>query len=529
MRVNIQSVNPTLKGFIILTLIFIISGLTYENFDPKEIRDYGIFPWDSGEYRLIAQSLVERGFSKLEGMYPFAPRLLFPALYGGLANYLDTSYINSAYIVNICSSFFVIIFTYFFLLRNSMSQTASLTVAAIYTVFWLGPLRYANVYPGGGFAFESGIVCALFLTLQQMTKRSIFFIAFGTILIFILAIGRELVFYLMCLALILAIFITINPLKFFENQKTILTRKQLIVLSFAFLASLIGFTVSRYLVTDTFGEYSAIYTIASFGYFHLHIGEFFYPFFYALGPFFLAFLVTCSFKKSRNELIQNLLQNTREHFYVFVFIFSGIIFAMVGGTDSDRFLLWFFPFFALIGSKSLEILWVNIQIHRKLIGTLFILTTALWTRFYVPAAPHLFFPGNFYNSYAGVRTNLSPDLYFGPFFLERYRLPLKEVAVDDAYHNVIIDTPPKSREQQPFVSQKINRNHDMKLDKPYNGSYRWELNNIPFPLGFAHNQFELLVAHPHHGDKKVRLILLFQWASLYILFFMLCKRNIRES
>lgn len=529
MKANTRSVIETLKSVSGLTLIFIISGFIYAYIDPSEMRDFGIFPWDSGEYRKIAGLLAEGGFSKLEGMYPFAPRLFFPAVYGSLANYFDVSFINSAYIVNIGSSFFVILFTYFFLSRNEISNVTAITIAAIYTVLWLGPLRYANYYPGGGFAFESAIVCALFLTLQEMNKRGIIFFIFGTITVALLAIGRELVFYLMFVAVTFAIALKLEFLSLFGNQSPVVNRKQVLVLICAFFGSLIGYLVARHLVVDTGENYSVLNTIAIFGYFHLHVGEFFYPLFYALGPFFLAFLVAVSFRTTRNELIGELRRTTKDPLYVFVFIFCGLAFAMVGGTDSDRFLLWFFPFFALIGSKSIQILWAKTGIHRKLIGVVFILTLAFWTRFYVPAIPHIFFPGDLYNSFAGVRTNLSPDLYRGPNFLEKFRFPLNQVALEDSYQSVVIDNPPVLIEQQPYVSKTLSRNHDQKAGSPYKGSYRWELNNIPLPLGFAHNQFELLVAHPYHGDPRVRLMLLLQWFSLYIVFLVLFKRNLRSG
>jgi hypothetical protein len=89
-----------LKSVIGLSLIFIISGFTYAYIDPTEMRNFGIFPWDSGIYRKMAGVLVEGEFSRLEGHYPFAQRLLFPAVYGALADYFAISFINPAYIVN---------------------------------------------------------------------------------------------------------------------------------------------------------------------------------------------------------------------------------------------------------------------------------------------------------------------------------------------------------------------------------------------------------------------------------------------
>ncbi len=521
-----RNLAPTLVSISVLTIIFIISALSYAKIDPSDMRDLGIFPWDSGEYRRIADQLFNGNFSNLEGVYPFAPRLLFPATYSTLASYLNIEFIDAAYIVNLSSSFFITIFTYFFLHKNGISKTVAVLIAAIYIIFWLGPLRYTNFYPGGGFAFESAIICTLFLALETIGKKGLVITLTSSILIAVLTTGRELVFYLLCVALTFVILIRINPLNLFCHQKYIVNRKQMTSLLFSFIGSLIGYLIAKYLVTDTSKQYSVFNTVLEFSWFHLNIAEFLYPFFYALGPFFLSFLVAISISDLRRQLINKLLTETKQPFYVFVFLFCGTFFAMVGGTDSDRFLLWFYPFFALIGAQSIKIIWLNLQFHRKLIGIIFIIITALWTRFYTPAAPHVFFPGELYNSYAGVRTNMSPHLFYGPSFLESFRMPLKEIPLDDAYRNTIIDS--ISQTKQPiFISNSLNRDNAFNTGSPFKGSYYFELNNIPFPLGYTHNQYELLVAHPYHGNLKVKLMLLLQWIALYIILLFLSRRNLR--
>ena len=84
------------------------------------------------------------------------------------------------------------------------------------------------------------------------------------------------------------------------------------------------------------------------------------------------------------------------------------------------------------------------------------------------------------------------------------------------YNNqrLIIDEPELITGSQASISASIER--EFVPGNPYKGSYAHELNNIPFPLGFPHNQYELLVAHPYHGDTRVRAVLLFQWLSLFI-------------
>lgn len=284
-----RDLSTTLVSIAVLTIIFIISAFSYAKIDPSDMRDLGIFPWDSGEYRKIAGQLSERNFSNLEGMYPFAPRLLFPATYSALASCLNIEFIDAAYIVNLSSSFFVMLFTYFFLHKNGISKIAAVIVAVIYIILWLGPLRYTNFYPGGGFAFESAIICTLFLILEKMERGRLVITLASSILIALLAIGRELVFYLLSVALVFIILIRLNPLNLFRHQKHIVNFKQMTSLLFSFAGSLIGYLAARYLVNDTSKQYSIFNTVLEFSWFHLNIAEFLYPFFMRSGHFFYHF------------------------------------------------------------------------------------------------------------------------------------------------------------------------------------------------------------------------------------------------
>jgi hypothetical protein len=293
--------------------------------------------------------------------------------------------------------------------------------------------------------------------------------------------------------------------------------------------SLAGFISSKLFVTDTLQNYSIIDTIFVFGWFHLNIAEFIYPYLYALGPIIILFLVAISISLCRRNLFLLFESFADKKFFILIFIASGIIFAMIGGTDSDRFLLWFFPFFALIGCYSFSSIWMSIQYYKKTFSILFIIVTACWSRFYVPVMPHVFFPGPLYKSYAGVRTNLAPDLFYGPRFLERFRLELQKIPSNDAFLGISMDSPQAISNYQPSIAASISRETDpTSLATPYKGSYLYDLNNIPFPLGFSHNQFDLLVAHPYHGHPKVRAMLLLQWFVIFLVVYTLCIRDLKK-
>jgi hypothetical protein len=278
--------------------------------------------------------------------------------------------------------------------------------------------------------------------------------------------------------------------------------------------SLIGYFGSRILVSDSSDvQYSILGVVFQFGWFHLNIGEILYAFFYALGPFFLAFLIVLFSSTTRDKLIKKMCDSNINFAIFLPFCIAGAIFMMVGGTDGDRFLLWFFPFYGYLGLISIGVL-LDIGNKKVNYSVIFILLIGLvWTKFYVPATPNLFFPGDKYRSMAGVKTNYDPKLYYGIPLMEKFRLPLKKVPRKDFSSNEPIFgqfqlkgvVEPMIPDDTPRISDKQN---------PYRGAYRYEINNIPFPLGFSHNQYELLIAHPFWGSLKIKAAILLQWLSI---------------
>jgi hypothetical protein len=522
--------------FCTLVILFAVITFCYAEFDPRDMLNAGIFPWDSSIYRSLAEQINVHGLNKLEGVYPYATRIVFPALYGYIAHTFNLSYVLSTYYLNLLSSFWVYYFILYYLKCNGISWSLRWSATVIYMLFWLGPLRYSGFYPGGGFAFESLAVCLLFLVLERTRDSHCVTMVPGIILVFFLSVAREFCLYILLLlsfSYLISYFVwRIVPkpsglLGFFHDSFD-----HSVYLSRVFpltIAALVGYLSTRILVKGTGDSYSVALTVLQFGWFHLHPGEVLYVFFYALGPFFLCFLLAMSFGSFRQSLKERVLANTPEFGLLIVFVISSVIFSLVGGTDSDRFLLWFFPFFALIGMQSLQVMQAHAIKHRTVLMFTVGTCAILWTRFYVPAVPHTFFPGDLYNSSAGVRSNLNPSLFYGPKFMEQLRLPLKLVDFTDAYSEkaASIDNPSKLFNPPPEISVGIERNNGK--GSPFKGSYRYEVNNIPIPLGFAHNQYELLVAHPYHGDPRVRLLLLTQWIAVSFGLWLLITVGIRSD
>ena len=56
---------------------------------------------------------------------------------------------------------------------------------------------------------------------------------------------------------------------------------------------------------------------------------------------------------------------------------------------------------------------------------------------------------------------------------------------------------------------------------PYRFAYKYRINDIPFPLGYVHNQKNALIDHPWHGKPWVRFALILQWIFFQLLYLMI--------
>jgi hypothetical protein len=345
--------------------------------------------------------------------------------------------------------------------------------------------------------------------------------------VFILAIGREFITYILFITTALYFISKLNRNIFgigsvlIKFQKMIMPIDKL-SLVLACISSLFAYVFVRSIIQSPISSaYSAIETIAFYGWFHLHFVEFFYPLFYALGSLIIIIFAIISLKKTRIEFLEHLSRSTIFSGLSLYFCFFGVIFGLFGGTDSDRFILWFFPFYALFSIKAIEVLIKNKVKNRPFYALFFILiiSTLLGSRLYTKAVPNIFFPGKGYNSFSGIKTDYNPDLFYGPTFMEKYRLPLINVSLDNELHEGtnIKAYSTKSIPKVPYLVDTKLRNGSW-----YKGQYMFEINNIPFPLGFSHNQYETFVAHPFYGWKVVKIILLIQWffVLLLVIFFM---------
>jgi hypothetical protein len=423
-KTGLQSFNW--DNGIVVSLVF-IAYIIYKWLDPTVMLQANINDWDSWQYQGLSDQMMSSGFSNLSGLRPFCYRLVQPGLATLVRTVFGKTYAEASHTINIASTFLVAIFSFNFWRSQGLSRSLSFIGIGLITVSFLGPLRVSIYYPGGQFAFEVLLTCVSFWALKRicLTEKAIDLL-FPSLALFAATIGRESIFYLIVAsALILAVLggkdsshETIRPLA-------------------AVTASLLGYISARIIVSAE-GEYSVLKTIFDFGWFHLNLAESLYMYAYSLGPFFLSFLLCVSFPRSRRELFKNLSVTTSiDNRLICGFCFASFIFAFVGGTDSDRFILWSFPFYFYIGLSSLAVLARSIPNCRikTLIASTFLVTALLWSRFYVPAIPYLMFTDKF-NSQAGVKTNLNPALFRGVPALIRFRNKVVEVSPSEAYNRI---------------------------------------------------------------------------------------------
>lgn len=518
MRTSFFAIIPKRDSALIVTFLAVAYFL-FRQIDPVEMLIGNIHRWDSWHYLGLSDQMIAKGFSGLSELRPFCYRLVQPALATMVRLSTGATYSEASHAINIISTILITLFCFNLWRELGLSKCTSFGGVVLLSVSWLGPLRYSIYYPGGQFAFELLMTCVSFWALKKIYScNGIISLAVPSLVLFAATLGRENVAYL----------VIINV--FFLALSKVRSKNGLRIVGLVSIgSSLLGYFAARQIVAGE-GGYSVFKTVLSFGWFHLNIAESLYMYFYAFGTLFLVFLLCISFEKSREELVLKLQHlSLLENKLIVGFCIASLIFAFVGGTDSDRFLLWALPFYFYLGLSSLEILFTLIPRGRNknTIFSILLISAILSSRFYVPAIPHLLFTSKF-NAQAGVKTNLNPDLYRGAPFLTSLRNEIIEVPASDAYSSERIGD---SRQlPKAYVSQKIaaalpdNSGGQVSPSvskSPYVGSYRFAVNNIPFPLGFAHNQNELLAIHPYHGDLRLRALLLAQWIFIYLILFCL--------
>ena len=109
------------------------------------------------------------------------------------------------------------------------------------------------------------------------------------------------------------------------------------------------------------------------------------------------------------------------------------------------------------------------------------------------------------------------ELYYGPEFLKQFRNKMNSYVVGDdrVFKNVYID---KDKNFTQKIEIPDGQYFEYAKHRNYIHAYKYRLNDIPFPLGYIHNQKNALIDHPYHGHRIVRFLYVLQWLVLQIIF-----------
>lgn len=529
-----------LETGVVAVLLVGIAGL-YGFWDSSQLRRFSLFPWDSGIYQDVASQLLSwQPGSSIEAPYPWGPRVVFPGLLAVARSALGGSWGESAYVVSTVAAVGASIVTFVYWRRNGVSNSFACIALVVLALTFHGPIRTAAVYPGGGFAFEMITIWLSFGAILLSARWRT--LPLALVLIFVAGLSREfsaiLVTGFVILRLAGSLYVqraepaadaepAMKSSQLLNKAVVQLVRRPLLPLLLLALAGLLGGAVGRLIVADSDGTYNPFRFALAFGWFHLNLGETSYMFVYALGPLVLMTIVAVAFRSSRSALWRELSVCVRHLDLLVVFSLAGIIFAFIGGTDSDRFLLWMVPFYGLIGLSAGRVLWSTHAVRVRISLLVLLGVTILWTRFYVPAIPPLLFPEASACAPAGVRTNYNPEYFVGPPLMEGFRGPLRELPSEEAYVSAYpligLGEVPSSLIGQDETDISCAGAWVDTTDGPY----RLGVNALPVPFGFPHNQYELLIAHPAHGVPEVRAMLLSQWVVVLAFCLVMAWRPLR--
>ena len=510
-----------------LLLIGIFFSIWYSwRIDPREFFQNQVFLYDTLHFSKLAASWESLSFEYTTGVpSPFGARIGFPFLAGMLLEKLGFNLSLSAYLVEVIAIVFIAFFLFREMKIRDVSSISRLIILCYFLFSWNYPLRMAGSWPASGNSIATLAVLMAFFAVVLAHRKGMK----GTFAVFAVSISgvllREVFLLTLLVFCVLELFIRLVMNYVRCNIRALRPGLDRGIIQSVFLKAIIpSGLVFVYLqslsnVKPSVFEYVSSY--ASLFWTHLHLGNFLYSTFSAHG-FAILIICTVLFNRKARKCFAETISKTHHFRIIFNFCLSGIILSVVGGGDTERYMTWFFPFVAIITAIALDCLFKTSGVSRsKFIGL--ILIFLLGGRMLVPNLPHMFLVQNLnYCSTAGVKTNYDPSVFYGPSFMEAFRLPVKEVPKEDLPRNAKdfirgSDVWQIKGEGSPMVAAgKYECENGVK--GPYFNNYRYELNNIPVPFGFQHNQFEVYSSWSWWADWRAQLIYILQWIMALVIF-----------
>ena len=508
-----------LRNFILLSFFAILIPL-YSYLDFNFPYQNNFFPWDSNYYAKLAHAF-KNNLSLPEVNDPWGYRLLFPFIIGKISANLDLSLLQSGITINLISIFFTLNLFMNLCEKYNVNIFYYLFIILVYLLYWNGQFRHTLLLGGYSFAFDTFCISIYLYCIYKTLiyeNKSYEILSYFLSIIFIL---QRPIVILFIPIFVLIFFTFLNRYKISSDS---LNYKNKFFLFIIIALSCVTFIISKILIDVADSGYSALHMILTSIQFNLNLSDFLYIFYYALGPIFLYFLTLLFFKKK--IIIDQLnkkklpLSYKKKQILNLNYILIGLFFTLIGGADSDRFLLWFIVFLLLPFTIHSE----KVFKKNKIILIFFILISFLWTRFYVPSMPPLSF-SKVFESNNHVQTNYDDKLFYGPKFIKNFKYPSQQITIDDKkYSNIYLL---KDQKIVHSVTFPINQ-YCLSCKWYYRNSqvqpYKYRISDLPIPIGYIHNQRNALIDHPKAGHRMIRFIYVIQWLFIQIFIIYLFKR-----
>lgn len=485
--------------------VYLIGILLSLKLDNSVIRSKQIFPWDSRVYFQLSKRLFSTTNYPINIDYPWGARIVFPFLYGLLEQILHLIPTVAAIIVNLVAVMTVSIFCTWYWKKIGISSRNSLLGVCILGIASTGPLRTTIFYPGNGYAVECAIAALTYFCIYSLKKYNTYKLFLIYFALFTLSLGREFSGYLVVLYSIIEIAKKIYLIFFFKKRVSPISNQVSIrKLLGSSISSILGILLTHVLTKDPRGDFPFVRAAFTNGWDHLNVFNATYPYFYALGTISLLIVLNFTFRIPIEKNFDRQVKSLGNFFAT-----SGFVFSMVVGGDTDRFIWWFFPFFAGIGI----IVFQNLKAIKALSNQamiMLLLVTCLWSRAFLPAIPPILFVGEKLEAFASVRTDYEPSKFVGVPLLKSFRMPLKKFLYDDP---LALNKGTRYLKNQSISLPVATQLNSVAVGKQ-SPVYKFRLNEYPIPFGYLHNQYEMFSLHPQHGERKAKIIYLFQWIIL---------------
>ncbi|MDQ3021653.1 MAG: hypothetical protein M3R36_13950 [Bacteroidota bacterium] len=350
--------NKKFQFLIIIGLFILVNAVSY--FTQFQTDLFGGKGYDGSIYYSIAEQFVNG--QKLTGPPPYIYRIGTPFLVSVISG---NNLMQGFYIANFVANFLSTILLFYFLSLYLKNFKVIIIIILLFLTHWLGNIRFLYYYPAlndyWGLVF---LLLGLIIIEKLKYNNSLIFIILLSIVSFIGIFFRE---YLIVIPF--AALFSSNPLSrknlFYLDIRKLFRNRLLLFIPIA--ACISGIMIIRIITnTETEGEY--FFPIAIYWMYNKSLIQYLTGLFIATGP---AIVLLIFFYK---DVFRFLSKNQS---FCLILIYS-LVLCYIGGSDTERFILWFIPIILLVLGVVIE---KNLEIFKNtLILSLLIIFQCLANR-----------------------------------------------------------------------------------------------------------------------------------------------------